>query len=92
MRMLGFDTNFTIYDADDQKTLMKDIFRKFDIDTKIYKERGLFLLQISHAKDELITPEEMELNAGGDSGCTEDCRVCIRNISLSLRKKQCAGF
>ena len=63
--MLGFGSNFTIYDADDQKTVMKEIFRKFDINTKIYKERGV-LAEISHAKDELITPEEMELNAGGD--------------------------
>ena len=62
---LGYDMNFTIYDTDDQKSLMKDVCRKMNIDTKIYKERSL-LAQISHAKDELITPEEMELNAGGD--------------------------
>lgn len=65
IEVLGFGSNFTIYDADDQKTVMKEIFRKFDINTKIYKERGV-LTEISHAKDELITPEEMELNAGGD--------------------------
>lgn len=65
IEVLGFGSNFTIYDADDQKTVMKEIFRKFDINTKIYKERGV-LAEISHAKDELITPEEMELNAGGD--------------------------
>ena len=63
IEVLGFGSNFTIYDADDQKTVMKEIFRKFDINTKIYKERGV-LAEISHAKDELITPEEMELNAG----------------------------
>ena len=65
IEVLGFGSNFTIYDADDQKTVMKEIFRKFDINTKIYKERGV-LAEISHAKDEMITPEEMELNAGGD--------------------------
>ena len=65
IEVLGFGSNFTIYDADDQKTVMKEIFRKFDINTKIYKERAV-LAEISHAKDELITPEEMELNAGGD--------------------------
>ena len=62
---LGFDNRFAIYDTEDQKTLMKEICRKLNIDTKIYKERSL-LAQISHAKDELITPDEMELNAGGD--------------------------
>ena len=62
---LGYDTNFTIYDTDDQKTLMKEVCRKLDIDTKKYKERSL-LAQISHAKDELITPDEMLMNAGAD--------------------------
>ena len=54
---LGFDTNFTIYDTDDQKTLMKDICKRLDIDTKIYKERSI-MAAISSAKDELIGPEE----------------------------------
>ena len=45
---LGYDTNFTIYDTDDQKSLMKDVCRKLNIDTKVYKERSL-LAQISHA-------------------------------------------
>lgn len=50
---IGFDTNFTIYDADDQKQLMKDICKRLEIDTKLYKER-FFLNEISHAKDELV--------------------------------------
>ena len=61
---LGYDNNFTIYDTDDQKTLMKDICRRLNVDTKLYKERSL-LAQISHAKDELVTPDEMEMNAAG---------------------------
>ena len=65
--LLGYDTNFTIYDSDDQKTLMKDICKLLQIDTKIYRERSL-LAAISHAKDELVTPEEFRLNAGGDFG------------------------
>ena len=62
---LVYDTNFTIYDTDDQKTLMKDVCKMLQIDTKIYKER-MFLSEISSAKDELVTPEEYELNAAGD--------------------------
>ncbi len=54
---IGFDTNFTIYDADDQKQLMKDICKRLEIDTKLYKER-FFLNAISHAKDELLSPSE----------------------------------
>ena len=62
---LGYDNRFTIYDTDDQKTLMKEVCRKTDIDTKRFKERML-LLVISSAKNEMILPEEFELNAGGD--------------------------
>ena len=62
---LGYDHNFTIYDADDQKTLMKDVCKQLQIDTKVFRERSL-MSAISSAKDELITPEEYELNAAGD--------------------------
>ena len=34
---LGYDTNFTIYDTDDQKTLMKQVYKSLNIDTKLYK-------------------------------------------------------
>ena len=62
---LGYDNRFTIYDTDDQKTLMKEVCRKTDIDTKRFKERML-LSVISSAKNQMILPEEFELNAGGD--------------------------
>ena len=65
--LLGYDTNFTIYDTDDQKTLMKDVCKLLQIDTKIYKERNL-LSAISSAKNELISPEQFRLEAGGDYG------------------------
>lgn len=54
---LGYDNAFTIYDSDDQKSLMKDICKQLNIDTKKYKERT-FLNAISLAKDELKTPEQ----------------------------------
>ena len=62
---LGFGTNFTIYDSDDQKTLMKDICKRLEIDTKMYKEK-MFLSAISSAKDELIDPIEFESRAAFD--------------------------
>lgn len=71
---LGYDTNFTIYDADDQKTLMKEVCRRLDIDTKVYKERNL-LGAISAAKDEMITPAEFEVNAAGDFGRQKIAKV-----------------
>ncbi len=62
---LGYDTHFTIYDTDDQKNLMKEICKRMEIDTKLYKERS-FLSVISKAKDELVSPEEFALRAAGD--------------------------
>ena len=62
---LGYDTNFTIYDADDQKTLMKEICKRLQIDTKIHKEKT-FLNVISSAKDELVDPIEFTTRAAGD--------------------------
>lgn len=54
---LGYERNFTIYDSDDQRALMKDICKHLNIDTKKYKEKT-FLNAISSAKDKLITPEQ----------------------------------
>ena len=62
---LGYDTNFTIYDTDDSKSVMKEICKRLNIDTKLYKERAI-LSEISSAKDELISPEEYNLNTMGD--------------------------
>ncbi|MBP3568885.1 MAG: UvrD-helicase domain-containing protein [Lachnospiraceae bacterium] len=59
---LGYDRNFTIYDADDQKTLMKDVLKQLQIDTKQMKEKA-FLSAISSAKDELVSPEAYALTA-----------------------------
>ncbi len=71
---IGYDTSFTIYDTDDQKTLMKDVCKKLDIDTKVYKERSL-LGAISTAKNELVTPSEFEVNAAGDFGRQKIAKV-----------------
>lgn len=54
--LLGYEKSFTIYDSDDQKSLMKDICKHKNIDTKKYKEKT-FLNAISNAKNELKTPE-----------------------------------
>lgn len=62
---LGYSTNFTIYDADDQKTLMRQILKKADLDPKQFRDRAV-LTAISNAKNELISPEEFKLNAQGD--------------------------
>lgn len=87
---LGYDHNFTIYDADDQKTLMKDVCKLIDIDTKVYKERNL-LSAISSAKDELITPQEYELNAAGDYGKQKIAKVYME-YEKQLRANNALDF
>lgn len=87
---LGYDTNFTIYDADDQKTLIKDICKKLQIDTKIYKEKS-FLGVISSAKDELISPEEFTLRAAGDFAREKQAAV-YREYQAELRKNNALDF
>lgn len=62
---IDYDTNFTIYDGDDQKTVMKQVLKKLDMDTKIYKEKAV-LSHISKAKDELITPDMFAKRVSGD--------------------------
>ncbi len=63
--LLGYDTNFTIYDTDDQKTVMREICKKLQIDTKQLKERAI-LNAISNAKNELIGAEKFAQNVSWD--------------------------
>ena len=87
---IGYATNFTIYDADDQKSVIKDVCRKLNIDTKIYKERSL-LAQISNAKDELLTPDDMEMKAAGDFNMKKVASV-YREYQNALRKNNALDF
>ncbi len=87
---LGYENNFTIYDADDQKTLMKDVCKRLEIDTKKYKERNLLGI-ISHAKDELISPEEFMLRAAGDYAKQKQAQV-YREYQASLKKNNALDF
>lgn len=87
---LGYDTNFTIYDTDDQKTLMKDICKRLQIDTKIYKEKS-FMAVISSAKDELISPEAFTLSAAGDFAKEKQAAV-YREYQAELRKNNALDF
>lgn len=62
---IGYGNNFTIYDADDSRTLMKAVIKKLDLDPKRYKDRAL-LATISAAKNERISPEQYRKDAGID--------------------------
>lgn len=71
---IGYSKNFTIYDSDDQKTLIRDICKALNIDTKQLKEKTI-LSAISSAKDELISPEEFAMKCGRDYSKSTYSRV-----------------
>lgn len=87
---IGFENGFTIYDGDDQKTLMKGICKRMNIDTKQYKEKAL-LKAISSAKDELIGVREYELDAAKDFGKAVYARV-YREYQETLQKNNALDF
>lgn len=87
---LGFDNGFTIYDADDQKTVMKGICKRLSIDTKLYRERAL-LGAISSAKDKLVDVREYELNAANDFGKAVYARA-YREYQETLQKNNALDF
>ncbi|MCR4995935.1 MAG: UvrD-helicase domain-containing protein [Butyrivibrio sp.] len=62
---IGFGNNFTIYDTDDSKSLMKDICKKYQLETTQLKLKRI-MGSISTCKDNLVTPEEYALNTQND--------------------------
>ncbi|MGI6056724.1 MAG: DNA helicase PcrA [Bilifractor sp.] len=62
IHLLGYENNFTIYDTDDSRQVMKEVIRLLELDPKVYKEKNI-LSRISSAKNEMTGPEEFEKNA-----------------------------
>ena len=62
---LGYLPNFEVADGADQKSIIHDVCKRLNIDTKLYKEKAI-LNAISSAKDELLTPQMYALNHEGD--------------------------
>lgn len=55
--ILGFTRDFTIYDSNDSKSLIKNIIKEMGFDEKVYKPATIQSV-ISMAKNALITPED----------------------------------
>ena len=87
---IGYQTNFTIYDTDDQKSVIRDACKKLNIDTKMLKER-IIMSAISSAKDEMISPDEMEVNAGGDYNAKRIAGV-YREYQKTLKANNALDF
>ncbi len=87
--LLGFDTNFTIYDSDDSKSVMKQVFKNLNIDNKQLKEKRV-LNAISSAKDELIGPEQFERDAFGYD--EQRIATCYKEYQEVLRSSNALDF
>lgn len=87
---IGYDRHFTIYDTDDQKSLMKSICKDMEIDTKRFKEKS-FLNKISSAKDELINAEAYMNQAQGDFVKVREAQV-YREYQSRLRQNNALDF
>ena len=62
---IGFNSSFVIFDASDQKSLVKQCLKELNIDDKLFTDRGV-LSEISNAKNEMLTPAQYELRANGE--------------------------
>lgn len=60
--IIGYPSNFTIYDTQDTKSLLKTIIKSMKLDDKTYKP-GLVYNRISAAKNNLITPVAYQQNS-----------------------------
>ncbi len=87
---LGYDNHFTIYDTDDQKSIIKDVCKRQMIDTKTLKERSV-LSAISSAKNELLSPTEYELQAMGDFQ-KKKIAACYKEYQRELKKSNALDF
>ena len=87
---LGFGNNFTIYDTDDQKTVMKGVCKRLNVDTKQLSERTL-MGYVSSAKDELINVREYEISAAGDFRKSTIAKV-YREYQEALRASNALDF
>ncbi len=88
--LLGYDTNFTIYDTDDSKSVMKEVLKRLQIDTKQYPEKR-FLNRISNCKNELSSVEDEERDALGDYADEMFAKV-YREYQAGLKKNNALDF
>ena len=58
---IGYPSNFTIYDSDDSKSLLRTIIKEFNLTKDVYNENAI-LTRISSAKSNLISPKAYEQN------------------------------
>lgn len=71
---LDYQTNFTIYDSDDQKAVVKNCLKKLNMDPKQYPER-MIMAEISRAKEQFVSPSQYDREASGQYRKMQIARV-----------------
>lgn len=87
---IGFTSHFTIYDTDDSKRVMKEVQRLMGLDEKFLPVK-VILSQVSKAKDELISPEEMYRQSGNDIRKNKIAEAYLRYEEM-LKKADAMDF
>lgn len=87
---LDYQTNFTIYDSDDQKAVVKECLKKLNMDPKQYPERGI-MAEISRAKERFISPAEFDREASGNYRKMQVARV-YNEYQAKLKQSNALDF
>ena len=87
---IGYSTDFTIYDTDDQKRLMKNVIKDLNLDSKIYKENGM-LNKISDFKNKLMTTGDVASIARSDFRMLNVSKI-YDNYQEALKKNNALDF
>lgn len=87
---LDYQTNFTIYDSDDQKAVVKECLKKLNMDSKQYPERGI-MAEISRAKERFISPAEFDREASGNYRKMQVARV-YNEYQAKLKQSNALDF
>src|SRR5260221_14352019 len=87
-RLVGLDSNFLIYDNQDQESLLKDILTKLRIDPTRYKP-SVFGSLIDRAKNNLEEPEDIETD---DQAFSKNFKKVYITYQEELRKNNAVDF
>ena len=87
---IGYDTSYTIYDTDDVKSVINDIIKRFEINTKYTSARALINC-ISSCKNEMITANQFARDNAGDFGMNDYVRV-YKEYEEVLKKSNALDF
>ncbi len=88
---IGYTSNFSIYDTDDQKTLMRQVFKELNIDNQKIKDRAV-LSAISKAKNEGMSPEDYGKQISGGDFTEKKIAECYTLYEKKLHQNDALDF